>query len=368
MVKQILVAALVWLISSATTVKSFHDDNYGAVYPFPSYPSGYGYGPPFSCIFNPESQLGLFQCLTPGTAICRDGWAFGIDGQDGYVKLWSPHGKVLYVDLNYPDAKKFCIGEKSGAYMHDFYSHPWYDVKTPFLFVSFDGGDSSAYLRCTGVGREDKDALLKIVDYSDSFATGSDPIVKFKKGPGYENALYWIDAFGRPYADYGCDWFLDKAETPAPAPTHALSKSPSSEPTATSSESPSAALSNPPSMTPSSSPSAALSNSPSMIPSSSPRWNLVSYAAADLATLTVSMVLSPSLEVPAKMLALAVVVLFLKRVQVSLGEYTAMGVVSVSLPAGMQTLAKSEVLVAALIVPVKLPVSAVQLKRGAALV
>ena len=135
MVKYILVATgtLVWVFYSATIVSSYHDDNYAAVYPFPS-----GYGPPFRCIFNPESQLGLFQCLTPGTAICRDGFAFGIDVHDGYVKLWDPHGKVVYWD--FPHAKKFCIGEKSGGYMHDHYAHPWYDVETPFLFVLYDKG------------------------------------------------------------------------------------------------------------------------------------------------------------------------------------------------------------------------------------
>ena len=94
----------------------------------------------------------------------------------------------------------------------------------------------------------------------------------------------------------------------------------------------------------------------------------VCYAAADLATLTVSVELTLSSEIPAKILALAVVVPVSMRVQVSLGEYTAMGVVLVSLPAKMQSLAKSEIIVAAIIVPVKMPGWLAQFKRRAALV
>jgi len=153
-------------------------------------------------------------------AICRNGWAFGIDRIDGSVKLWSPYGKEIFLFEHFPNAKKFCIGEKSGVHMSDYYSHPWYDTFTPFLFVNFDGGASSAWLHCTGVGRDDKDALLKIVNYDDGLARGGDPIVKFKKGPGYDNALWWIDAFGRPHADYGCDWFLDVATaSPSASPS-----------------------------------------------------------------------------------------------------------------------------------------------------
>lgn len=57
-------------------------------------PYTYGGSPwPYTCVFEPEAQLQLHQCLVPGTAICRDGWAFGIDKKDKYVKLWKD-GKV----------------------------------------------------------------------------------------------------------------------------------------------------------------------------------------------------------------------------------------------------------------------------------
>ena len=64
-----------------------HDDGY--TYKQHGPPPGYDYSPyPVTCVFEPEAQLQLHQCLMPGTAICRDGWAFGIDKKDGYVKLW----------------------------------------------------------------------------------------------------------------------------------------------------------------------------------------------------------------------------------------------------------------------------------------
>jgi len=240
---RVLIVVAAAFVSSAALQVSAFDDQY-----FYPHPPSFHYGPPFSCVFSPEAQLGLFRCLTPGTAICRDGWAFGIDAHDGYVKLWDPYGMVVYG--HFPNAKKFCIGEQSGAYMHDFYSHPWYDVKAPFLFALFDDGASSAWLHCNGVGRDDKDAVLKIVNYNDRPAAGGDPIVKFKKGPGDENALWSIDAFGRERLDYGCDWFLDTAA--------------GSGDTLVPSTSPSSTLSNVPSM----SPSSTLSNVPSMSPSS----------------------------------------------------------------------------------------------------
>ena len=82
-----------------TTSAAYHEEYDGSGWigdPKPAYPNyGYGYGPPpgyspypVTCVFEPEAQLQLYQCLMPGTAICRDGWAFGIDKKDGHVKLW----------------------------------------------------------------------------------------------------------------------------------------------------------------------------------------------------------------------------------------------------------------------------------------
>lgn len=87
-----LATALLWQTASA-----YHEEYDGSGWvgdPKQAYPD-YGYEPPpgyspypVTCVFEPEAQLQLYQCLMPGTAICRDGWTFGIDKKDGYVKLW----------------------------------------------------------------------------------------------------------------------------------------------------------------------------------------------------------------------------------------------------------------------------------------
>lgn len=60
----------------------------GDPYAYGGSSGGYPSPWPYTCVFEPEAQLQLHQCLIPGTAICRDGWAFGIDSKDGHVKLW----------------------------------------------------------------------------------------------------------------------------------------------------------------------------------------------------------------------------------------------------------------------------------------
>lgn len=128
--------------------------------------------------------------------------------------------QVLFKE--WPGAKKLCIGEKEGygspglrASMPPYW---WYDAEIPYLYVLYDEGRSKAYLHCEGVGREDVDALLKIVDLGEDYLY-EEPVVKFKKGPGYENALWWIDAKGDAKAGPSCNWRLDtKAPTSAPTP------------------------------------------------------------------------------------------------------------------------------------------------------
>ena len=67
----------------------------------------WSYGPPVECVFDPEAHLKLHKCITPGTGICRDEWAFGIDGRDGKVKLWMD-GKVSVLVLKCMTAKMEC--------------------------------------------------------------------------------------------------------------------------------------------------------------------------------------------------------------------------------------------------------------------
>ena len=92
--------------------EAFYDeDEYGPYYPYSPSP----YGAAVSCAFQPNAQLNLFDCITPGTAICRDGWKFGIDGRnENFVKLWNPKGMAVYAD--FPGGRKLCIGERSGEY------------------------------------------------------------------------------------------------------------------------------------------------------------------------------------------------------------------------------------------------------------
>ena len=98
--------------------------------------------------------------------------------------------QVLFKE--WPGAKKLCIGEK-GGYRSLRASSPssyWrYVVEIPHLHVDNDHGHSKAYLYCEGVGREDKDALLKIVDLGDEYLY-EESVVKLRKGPGFENALW----------------------------------------------------------------------------------------------------------------------------------------------------------------------------------
>ena len=193
----------------------------------------------------------------------------------------------------WPGAKKLCIGEKSGNYG---YGHPddksyWWmnDVEIPFMYVEYEHGHAKAYLHCRGVGRDDIDALLKIVNLEEEeYGLYKEPLVKFRKGPGVENALWWIDTWGSEWKDDGCEWYFDtKAPTAVPtahptkrptkkpttaAPTAAPSPVPSADPTLSSAPSAVPSVSAAPSAGPSSAPSAApsVSAAPSSGPSASP--------------------------------------------------------------------------------------------------
>ena len=188
--------------------------------------------------------------------------------------------KAIYE--NWPGAKKLCIGEKSGNYG---YGHPydksyWWmnDVEIPFMYVEYEHGHVKAYLHCKGVGRDDIDALLKIVNLEkEEYGLYKEPLVKFRKGPGVENALWWIDTWGTEWKDEGCEWYFDtKAPTVVPTdrPTKRPTKKPTKEPSPVPSATPSvsAAPSTGPSSTPSVMPSvsAAPSAGPSSTPSAAP--------------------------------------------------------------------------------------------------
>ena len=207
--------------------------------------------------------------------------------------------KAIYE--SWPGAKKLCIGEKSGNYG---YGHPydksyWWmnDVEIPFMYVEYEHGHAKAYLHCKGVGRDDIDALLKIVNLEEEeYGLYKEPLVKFRKGPGVENALWWIDTWGTEWKDEGCEWYFDtKAPTvvptarptkrptkepttkkptkePTAAPTAAPSPVPSADPTLSSAPSAVPSISAAPSAGPSSAPSAApsVSAAPSAGPSSAP--------------------------------------------------------------------------------------------------
>mmetsp|Transcript_23375 Transcript_23375/g.50700 ORF Transcript_23375/g.50700 Transcript_23375/m.50700 type:complete len:415 (+) Transcript_23375:59-1303(+) len=195
--------------AAACQAAAWWDD--GPHYPEPDpyqHPYQHPYHDPFPVQCIPTSdpdRLALYECLTPGYALCRDGYMFGIDRTDGFVKLWDPYGKVVWKKFEH--TSKFCIGEKGGAggyHHHDMSAYyGWYGPDVPFIYVGTTF--YKAWLHCAGVGRDDKDALLKIADVSDHTGVA----VKFRKGPGYENALWWITQYGATGMDHGCSWYFD---------------------------------------------------------------------------------------------------------------------------------------------------------------
>ena len=193
-------------LSIIRSTLAWHDDDpwsHNGVTPFPFL------FPDLRCPFTPEAQLTAFNCITPATGICRDGLFFGIDvpsddPSDNAVILIEPTGEIIY--SSFDGAVRLCVGEDPWA------ASPWSGGDTPYLFVSYDSGRSSAVLHCYGAYNDNKNAVLKIVDSDEyqydftPYYQHTTPVVKFKKGPGYDNALWIIDGWGVEYTSPECEW------------------------------------------------------------------------------------------------------------------------------------------------------------------
>jgi len=190
-------------LSIIPSTLAWHDNEHNGVTPFPFL------FPDLRCPFTPEPQLTAFDCITPATGICRDGLFFGIDvpsddPSDNAVILIEPTGEIIY--SSFDGAVRLCVGEDPWA------ASPWSGGDTPYLAVSYDSGRSSAVLHCYGAYNDNKNAVLKIVDSDEyqydftPYYQHTTPVVKFKKGPGYDNALWIVDGWGEEYTSPQCKW------------------------------------------------------------------------------------------------------------------------------------------------------------------
>ena len=157
----------------------------------------------------------------------------------------------------FPGATSLCIGEQ----------YP----NVAYLRVVYE--DCLYYLIGPGAGSADNLVRLKIVADNQRYKP-DDVIVKFRDGPGDQNALWQIFANGYSQTSPDALWYPIPCDTESPSSspsaTPTISMKPSASPSDMPSSSPSASPSTAPSSSPSASPSAAPSSSPSGSPSSSP--------------------------------------------------------------------------------------------------
>ena len=76
----------------------------------------------------------------------------------------------------------------------------------PYLFVSYDGGHSKAFLQCNsllGAAGTDGQAHLEIEDTSNTIGTAVTPVVSFQHN---SNALFSIDTWGAMKTNPECQW------------------------------------------------------------------------------------------------------------------------------------------------------------------
>ena len=112
--------------------------------------------------------------------------------------------QVLFTSSKWDNAQAICIGGNSGQYGPHVYA--WYDDSMPYLFVSFDGGSSKAFLQCNsllGAAADTNDqARLEIEETS----TSNNPVVAFQHD---SNAFWSIGAEGSMQTSLECEWYTD---------------------------------------------------------------------------------------------------------------------------------------------------------------
>ena len=169
--------------------------------------------PSITCPYGGAMQVNYYgqeQCIGVGQGICKDGWQFGIRHHvdKTYLMLWREDQPAYPVYRWFPGAKQLCIGEQ----------YP----NVAYLRVVYD--DCLYYLIGPGAGSESNLARLKIVADTQNYRP-SDVIVKFRDGPGDQNALWQIFANGFSQTSPDALWY------PIPCDTESPSSSPSATPT-----------------------------------------------------------------------------------------------------------------------------------------
>ena len=169
---------------------------------------------------------GKEKCISVGEAICKNGWRFGIrhDIDNTYLMLWREDDPAYSVHRWFVvGATSLCIGEQypNVAYMRIVFERYAY------------------YLIGPSAGSADHLARLKIVPDTQKYKP-DDVIVKFRDGPGDQNALWQIFANGVSQTSPDALWYpiLDPIEsrspTPVPSPFPSVPPSVSAGPTVSS--------------------------------------------------------------------------------------------------------------------------------------
>ena len=79
----------------------------------------------------------------------------------------------------------------------------------PYLFVSYDGGNSKAFLQCNSLlGAANNQAHLDIEDTPKTIGTANAPVVAFQLNDA--DYLWSIDAWGSVNTRNGCEWYTDE--------------------------------------------------------------------------------------------------------------------------------------------------------------
>jgi len=187
-------------------------------------------------------SYGKEKCLTVGQAICKNGWRFGIryHVDNTYLMLWREDDPAYPVYKWFVGATSLCIGEQ----------YP----NVAYMQIVYSGGDQY-YLIGPSAGSTDHLVRLKIVPDTDKYKA-NDVIVKFRDGPGDQNALWQIFANGFSQTSPLALWY----------PINIATNSPTSSPTASPTESPTGN----PTASPTGNPTAVPTGSPTLNPTSNP--------------------------------------------------------------------------------------------------
>jgi len=119
------------------------------------------------------------------------------------------YGQVLFASSEWADANALCVGGNAAVYGPHEYT--WHDESVPYLFVSYDGGRSKAFLDCSssGLSSAGEEAHLEIRHIAQAnIRMSAAPIVALRDEAG-KSDLWSIDAWGAAQTYSGCEWRTD---------------------------------------------------------------------------------------------------------------------------------------------------------------